>query len=73
MNCDDCIHRLDPYVDRELTDEEIDEVRMHLAECPPCDHRVELRTDLKRLVKVCLDAEPGASLALRQKLQQLLA
>lgn len=72
MNCDDCIERLDPYVDRELTDAEIDEVRMHLAECPPCGHQVELRTDLKRLVKVCLD-EGSASPQLRQRLQHLLA
>lgn len=73
MNCDDCIDRLDPYVDRELTDDEIDEVRLHLAECSPCDHRVELRADLKRLVKKCLDDTPGASPALRQRLQHLLA
>ncbi|MBO0708137.1 MAG: zf-HC2 domain-containing protein [Candidatus Dormibacteraeota bacterium] len=73
MNCDDCIERLDPYVDRELTENEIDEVRVHLAECPPCGHQVELRTDLKRLVKVCLEDQPGASPELRQRLQHLLA
>lgn len=73
MNCDDCIERLDGYVDRELTDQEIDEVRMHLAECPPCGHKVELRSDVKRLVKVCLDDERGASPELRQRLQHLLA
>ncbi|MFZ0218394.1 MAG: zf-HC2 domain-containing protein [Candidatus Dormiibacterota bacterium] len=73
MNCDDCLERLDPYVDRELTDQELEEVRMHLAECPPCGHRVELRNDLKRLVKTSLDEETGPSGELRVRLQHLLA
>jgi anti-sigma factor (TIGR02949 family) len=73
MNCDDCIERLDPYVDRELTTEEVEEVSMHLLDCPPCERTFERRNDLKRLVKTCLDAETGASSDLRSRLQHLLA
>ncbi len=36
MDCDDCLERLHPYLDRELTPDEYEEVRRHLDECRGC-------------------------------------
>lgn len=72
MNCADCMDKLDSFVDRELSEEELRQVRLHLELCPPCEHVFNLRADLKRLVKVCCD-EPKADAALRNKVRELLS
>ncbi len=71
MNCGECLEKLDPYVDRELNDVELAEVRRHLADCPPCEDLYQLRASLKRLVKVCCD-EGTAPEHLRSRLRQIL-
>ena len=71
MNCDDCMEKLEQYVDRELNEKEVAELRQHLAECPPCDDRYRFQADLKRLVKVCCD-QGEAPAELREKLRQIL-
>jgi mycothiol system anti-sigma-R factor len=37
MDCKDCLERLYPYIDRELSPKELDEVRVHLDDCGGCD------------------------------------
>jgi mycothiol system anti-sigma-R factor len=71
MNCDGCMERLEQYVDRELTDQELNEVRHHLEDCPPCEHRYHLQAGLKRLVKLSCD-QGSAPPTLREKLVQIL-
>ncbi len=71
MNCSDCAQKLAGYVDRELTDQEIEEVKRHLAECPPCLDRFQLEMSVKRLVKVCCD-QGMAPAHLRARLMQIL-
>jgi mycothiol system anti-sigma-R factor len=71
MNCDDCLQKLDQFVDRELNDREVAELKQHLAECPPCEDQYKFQTDLKRLVKVCCD-QGEAPAELREKLRQIL-
>ncbi len=71
MDCTDCMKKLDRYVDRELTDEEIEEVRRHLSDCPPCEDRFRLEAHVKRLVKVCCD-QGKAPTHLRERLRQIL-
>jgi mycothiol system anti-sigma-R factor len=71
VNCRDCLRNLDPYVDRELTDAELAEVRRHLADCPPCEDYYQLKDSLKRLVKVCCDRGKAPE-HLRSKLRQIL-
>jgi mycothiol system anti-sigma-R factor len=71
MNCRDCLERLDTFVDRELTDEELVEVRRHLADCPPCEDLFDLQVHMKRLVKVCCD-QGEAPAHLRAKLREIL-
>ena len=72
MNCGDCMKRLDGYLDRELTDEELEEVRHHMEDCPPCEDRFQLQVHMKRLVKICCD-QGEAPEHLREKLRQILA
>jgi mycothiol system anti-sigma-R factor len=71
VNCRDCLRKLDPYLDRELTDEELEHVKQHLADCPPCEDRYLLQVHLKRLVKVCCD-QGSAPEHLRSRLKQIL-
>jgi mycothiol system anti-sigma-R factor len=71
MNCDGCLEKLERYVDRELTDQELDEVRGHLARCSPCEDRYQLQVGLKRLVKLSCD-QGTAPAHLRAKLVQIL-
>lgn len=71
MNCDGCREKLERYVDRELSDEELNEVRGHLERCAPCDDQYQLRVDFKRLVKRSCD-QGTAPATLRQKLLQIL-
>lgn len=72
MNCVECMERLDSFVDRELSDADLHEVRHHLADCPPCEGVFQLRLDMKRLVKVSCD-EPEPDPGLRDKVRQLLS
>ncbi|MBI3522476.1 MAG: mycothiol system anti-sigma-R factor [Chloroflexi bacterium] len=37
MDCDKCLERLYPYLDRELDERELAEVKRHLDDCPPCE------------------------------------
>ena len=72
MNCNDCLEKLDRYVDRELTDQEVEHVMRHLVLCPPCEDRYQLQVHMKRLVKVCCD-QGGAPRRLRDRLEQILS
>jgi mycothiol system anti-sigma-R factor len=71
MNCNGCLEKLDPYLDRELTDKELGEVRLHLETCPPCEDTYLLLAGLKRLVKVSCDRGTAPD-QLRVKLAQIL-
>jgi anti-sigma factor (TIGR02949 family) len=71
MSCEECIQKLDQFVDRELSDAEVRELKLHLEFCPPCEERYTFQSDLKRLVRTCMEqdvAPPG----LREKLQKIL-
>jgi mycothiol system anti-sigma-R factor len=73
MNCADCMERLDSFLDRELNDEELAQVRLHLELCPPCEEVFTLRADVKRLVKTCCEEQTGASQQLRDRLRKMMA
>ena len=42
--------KLEPFVDRELSELEMREVRHHLDDCPPCQRYFEVQERLKMLV-----------------------
>jgi mycothiol system anti-sigma-R factor len=71
VNCTDCLEKLDQYVDRELTDSELAEVKRHLADCPPCEDHYQLQVHMRRVVKVCCD-QGVAPEQLRSRLRQIL-
>ena len=60
FNCSETMDRLDSYVDRELNDFEMVEVRKHLEDCPPCEKHFEFNSRVKRLVhaKGCTEKAP---------------
>ncbi|GAC1401338.1 MAG: hypothetical protein NVSMB65_18860 [Chloroflexota bacterium] len=53
-SCQEALHRLHTFVDRELTEDEMREVHTHLDACPPCRDHFTFQTDMKRLVHACL-------------------
>ena len=52
ITCKNCLQALHPYIDRELSDEDIVQVREHLDACRGCLHMFEFETSLRRLVRV---------------------
>jgi mycothiol system anti-sigma-R factor len=63
INCQDCVQALNPYLDRELSDEDIVQVRQHLDACGGCLHVFRFHESLRRLVRVrCQEQVAPASL-----------
>jgi mycothiol system anti-sigma-R factor len=52
ITCKTCLKALYPYLDRELSDEDIVQVRAHLDECLGCLHLFQFQESLRRLVRV---------------------
>jgi mycothiol system anti-sigma-R factor len=63
---------LNPYLDRELSDEDIVQVRQHLEVCGGCVHVYQFEESLRRLVRVRCQ-EQGAPESLRAKISLSLA
>jgi len=40
MNCRECLEKLHPYLDRELSERELEEVRGHIDDCGGCETSV---------------------------------
>jgi mycothiol system anti-sigma-R factor len=72
INCRDCVRALNPYLDRELSDDEVVEVRGHLEACGGCLHMYQFEESLRRLVKVRCQ-EQGATAEFRQRITLTLA
>ena len=72
INCRDCARALNPYLDRELSDEDLIQVRGHLEACSGCLHQYQFEESLRRLVRVRCQ-EQGAPEGLRQRITMTLA
>ena len=72
INCRDCVRVLYPYLDRELSDAEVVEVRGHLEACGGCLHMYQFEESLRRLVQVRCQ-EQGAPAEFRQRITLTLA
>ncbi len=70
MDCQDTMGRLSMYLDRELSDEEVGQVKVHLQSCPPCEQVFDFQAELKRLVRkeCCTDDAPARLRAWVRKL-----
>jgi mycothiol system anti-sigma-R factor len=64
VDCAGAMERLHEYVDRELTADELRQVRMHLDDCPPCQRHFDFEEHFKLLVhrKACPETAPPALL-----------
>ena len=69
MNCKETMARLQTFLDRELSEVEIREVRMHLEACPPCQNHFTFEERLRMLVKARCSPEK-APLSLRERICQ---
>ena len=72
MNCRDCAQALNPYLDRELSDEDVKQIRGHLEACGGCQHLYQFEDSLRRLVRVRCQ-EQGAPESLRVRITASLA
>lgn len=52
ITCMDCERALHPYLDRELSDEDLIQVQIHLEACKGCDHLYQFQASLRQLVRV---------------------
>ena len=50
LNCEECVERLYPFLDRELSEEEQRDVRTHLGLCRHCQHRFRFEGNIVRFV-----------------------
>ncbi len=50
INCRMTIERLYPFLDRELTEQEVLEVNEHLERCPPCAKHFEYEAGVLRFI-----------------------
>ena len=67
--CDKCEEIMQPYLDRQLSDEERVEAEAHLAGCGYCARRYRFEENLRRFVRRCCE-EPMPP-ELKQKLSEL--
>jgi len=72
INCGDCARALNSYLDRELSDEDIVQVRHHLDACGGCLYLYQFEESLRRLVRVRCQ-EQGAPESLRVRITLKLA
>ena len=56
---------MQPYLDGVLSDEQVKEAWEHLSSCPGCDKRCRFEEDLRRFVRVAVDAPMPAELRAR--------
>jgi len=67
MGCDECLERLYPYLDRELGETELAEVKRHLADCPPCEGTFVFESAFLARVRDCQTSDV-APVALRERI-----
>jgi mycothiol system anti-sigma-R factor len=72
INCGDCARALNSYLDRELSDDDIVQVRQHLEACGGCLHLYQFEESVRRLVRVRCQ-EQGAPESLRARITMKLA
>jgi len=72
ITCAMCLEALHPFIDRELSDEDIVQVRGHLDDCRGCLHMYQFEASLRRLVRVRCQ-EQQAPESLRARIAECLA
>ena len=58
-HCDETLAELSTYLDGELTVEIRERIRVHLADCPPCDDIAVFEAELRRVIAAkCIEHVP---------------
>ena len=60
--CEKCEERLQPYLDRELSDAERREAEAHLEGCGYCKKRYRFEVSLRRYVRSCCSEQMSPEL-----------
>ena len=63
--CDQCEELLQPYLDRELNDDERAEAERHLDDCSYCRKRYRFEVELRRFVRQAVVEEMSPDLKLK--------
>ena len=59
FDCEDTKQRVHEFLQNELTDEDIERIVAHLANCEHCEHHFEFESAFNHVVKdSCQEAEP---------------
>ena len=66
ITCKNCLQALHPYLDRELSEEDVVQVKQHLDDCGGCFHLFAFHASLRRLVRVRCQEETAPE-SLRQR------
>jgi anti-sigma factor (TIGR02949 family) len=53
---------MQPYLDGQLSDEQVEEAKAHLADCPGCAKRYRFEVELRRFVRVAASEEMSPEL-----------
>ena len=58
--CDWCEEVIQPYLDRDLNETDVEKVKQHLAACSWCEKRFKFESGLRRLVRQAVGRADGA-------------
>jgi len=67
MNCQEALHHLYEFLDREMTPDDERRVREHLTACPPCGEQFDVEEAFLRFVEARCRAQ-GAPPELRRRI-----
>jgi anti-sigma factor (TIGR02949 family) len=67
--CAECEQMMQPYMDRELSQAEVDKAEAHLDECSYCRRRYRFEVELRRYVRTAASEQMAPEL--RAKLAEL--
>ncbi|WP_040160401.1 mycothiol system anti-sigma-R factor [Nigerium massiliense] len=56
-DCCEVLARIDPFLDHELSEEEADAVRRHLAECDECLEHADVEAATRALLRRCFGSQ----------------
>jgi len=55
--CELVVHRMHQFLDNELDEATVDDIRAHLAACEPCLHRYDVEQAVRTLLRKCCTSE----------------
>jgi anti-sigma factor (TIGR02949 family) len=69
--CAKCEELMQPYLDRELSDEQMQEAEAHLDGCTYCRRRYRFEVTLRRYVRTAVEEQEPMPIGLKMRLAAL--